>query len=221
MALPLAADEDVDELLREVAVPPDLLEWLQAAALADDDGLDQALRDVPGPGRPGCFLPPTCPQSFCRRAARAAAISRFAMAASLIVAVTVSLGCAMLLSLILNGPLNWQFVTVPPPTPVAPRRLKSLWKPLGGCWPTSLLSQYKSLRSVMVSVQSNWLRWNRQRRWHPANLMESGRMPAGSDPWAMRRDGSPGVLGRQLGWDADPSLPSACPIWFRTDSIGR
>ena len=97
MALPLAGDEDVDELLREVAIPPGLLERLQATALADDDGLDEALRDVPVPED----LVTSCRQHgrryFAHREGRhnmdrVVQINRIAMAASLILAVTLSLG---------------------------------------------------------------------------------------------------------------------------------
>ncbi len=64
---------------------------------------------------------------------RALRISRIAMAASLILAVTLSLGCAMLLSLILNRSeqLAQQQVPVSPPSaPPLPaeNRLETSWR---------------------------------------------------------------------------------------------
>ena len=100
MALPLAEDEDIDELVREVAVPPGLLQWLQAIPLDDDDGLDEALRNVPVPDD----LVASCRHHARRHLARREGrhdldrmvrISRIAMAVSLILAVTLSLGSAM------------------------------------------------------------------------------------------------------------------------------
>ena len=58
-------------------------------------------------------------------------INRIAMAASLILAVTLSLGSAMLLSLILNGPASGATSQRPPLCPVPPRP-KNPWRPPGG-----------------------------------------------------------------------------------------
>ena len=97
--------------VRDVAVPPGLLQRLQAIPLADDDGLDEALRNVPVPDD----LVASCRHHARRHLARREGrqrmdrmlrISRIAMAASLILAVTLSLGSAMLLSLVLNGSGN-------------------------------------------------------------------------------------------------------------------
>ena len=96
--------------MRDVAVPPGLLERLKAIPLADDDGLDEALRDVPVPDD----LVAACRRHARRYFARpfgwarhamdsGLRFSRIAMAASLILAVTLSLGSAMLFTWYLNG----------------------------------------------------------------------------------------------------------------------
>ena len=136
MALPLAEDQDMDELLGGVPLPPGLLERLRAIALADDDGLDEALRNVPVPGEL---------VASCRRHARvhlaqrrhsidrAWQISRIAMLASLIMAVTLSVGSAMLFSWyicrldnLLPVPPDLAKNNSAPPTPVE-KRLESSW----------------------------------------------------------------------------------------------
>ena len=123
MALPLADDEDVDELLREVAVPPGLLKRLRAIALAEDDGLDEALRNVPVPDDLATSCRHHARRDLSRREGRnsmdrTVQIGRIVMAASLILAVTLSLGSAMLLTLVL-APAP-QVVVAPPPRPVVP-----------------------------------------------------------------------------------------------------
>ena len=121
------SDEDVDELVRDVAVPPGLLQWLQAIPLADDDGLDEALRNVPVPDD----LVASCRHHARRHLARREGrhdldrmvrISRIAMAVSLILAVTLSLGSAMLLSWVFNGMGGGQVAekATPPSCPSCP-----------------------------------------------------------------------------------------------------
>ncbi len=133
MVLPLADDEDVDDLACDVAIPPGLLERLQAIALADDDGLDEALRNVPVPND----LVASCRHHARRYLARQpfarSGIDRIAMAASLLLAVTLSLGSAMLFTWYLNRSeeLAGQVPTRPrlttPPTP-AENRLETSWR---------------------------------------------------------------------------------------------
>ena len=144
MALPLAGEEGVDELVRDVAVPAGLLQRLQAIALADDDGLDEALRNVPVPDD----LVTSCHQHVRRYLARlegrhpmdrALRIMRIAMAASLILAVTLSLGSAVLFTVVVDV-LNRQMAAnrprdVEPTAPGHPGGT-SPWKPPGACWPT-------------------------------------------------------------------------------------
>ena len=160
MALPLAGDEDVDELVRDVAVPPGLLERLQAIALTDDDGLDEALRDVPVPED----LVTSCRHHGSRYLARregrhgmdrVVQINRIALAASLILAVTLSLGSAMLLPWILNGFGNGHLVEVDhdplltSPAPAPPEKpLETSWRmladdPAGIAGPPSLAGDDK------------------------------------------------------------------------------
>ena len=127
MALPLASDEDVDELLREVPLPPNLVGQLQATALADDEGLDQALRNVPLPDDLVTSCRNHARRLHTRREGRYGAdralIGRIVVAASLILAVTLSLGSAMLLSLGLNSSFFSQVAKhdpQPAPTPKPP-----------------------------------------------------------------------------------------------------
>ena len=134
LALPLAGDEGIDGLICEVAIPPGLVERLQAVPLADDEGLDEALRDVPLPADLAASCRHYARRHLARHAGRramdrVARISRVAMAASLIVAVTLSLGGAMLLSLVLNGSNDWLPVpqvtqeNLPPGTPAETRSM--------------------------------------------------------------------------------------------------
>ena len=106
LALPYADDAGLDEAVRDVVLPEGLSQRLAAIPLADDEGLDEALRDVP--------VPYELQTSFRRHGHRAGVrgkdrpmdralrISRIAMAMSLIVAVTLSFGSALLLSWLLN-----------------------------------------------------------------------------------------------------------------------
>ena len=135
--VPLAEDEDVDELLRDVAVPPGLLEQLQAIVLADDDGLDEALRDVLVPADLVTSCRHHARRSLVRREGRhsidrVVQISRFTMAASLILAVTLSLGAAMLLSMVLNRSEQLARKIPAPSAPPIPaeNRLETSWRML-------------------------------------------------------------------------------------------
>src|SRR5208282_120102 len=97
MALPLAGDEAVDGLVREVTVPAGLLDRLLTIPLSEDDGLDEALRNVPVPDDLVTSCRHYARRHLARRASgrdRALRINRLAMAASLILAVTLSLGGA-------------------------------------------------------------------------------------------------------------------------------
>jgi Ca-activated chloride channel family protein len=106
LMLPFADDDGLDEAVRDVELPEGFLQRLSAIPLGDDEGLDEALRDVP--------VPYELQTSFRRHAHRAGLhrsdrpmdramrISRIAMALSLIVAVTLSLGSAFLMSWLLN-----------------------------------------------------------------------------------------------------------------------
>ncbi len=106
LALPYADDAGLDEAVREVELPDGLLQRLAAIPLADDEGLDEALRDVP--------VPYELETSFRRHGHRSGVrgkgrpldrtlrISRIALAMSLIVAVSLSFGSALLLSWLLN-----------------------------------------------------------------------------------------------------------------------
>ena len=106
LTLPYADDAGLDEAVRDVELPEGLLLRLAAIPLADDAGLDEALRNVP--------LPRELETSFRRHAHRtgvrrklrpidrALRISRIAMAASLVIAVSLSLGSAFVLSWLIN-----------------------------------------------------------------------------------------------------------------------
>ncbi len=218
MALPLAGSENVggegldgaeiDELLREVALPAGLLQRLQAIPLADDEGLDEALREVP--------LPDDLAASFHharRRSARREGrhsmdrmvrFSRIAMAASLILAVTLSLGSAMLLSLFVNGFGGGQVAQdLPASSPLAPSAPPE--KPLETSW--------RMLAEDAGPVQGPSPAGDFQREIELAEMEPSGVpfrdlapspiMPPGADP-LVRSAG--GVLGSNK-WDNLPELP--------------
>ncbi len=106
MALPFADSAGLDEAVRDVEVPDGLLQRLAAIPLADDDGMDEALRDVPVPRKWESSFRRHMHRMAVRRrnrpANRALRISRIAMAMSLIVAVTLSLGSAFVFSWFIN-----------------------------------------------------------------------------------------------------------------------
>ena len=94
-------DEGLDAALGEVPVPEDLLKRLHQIPLTDDEGLDATLRSVPVPSR--------LMASWRRRAKRQdrlLRLSRVAVAASLVIALTLSYFSAMVLSLAMN---HWSF----------------------------------------------------------------------------------------------------------------
>ncbi len=92
-ALPLIDDEGLDEVIRDISLPHGMLDRLQAIPLADDDGLDEALRNVPVPARLESSW-----QGRRKRRDRARHASRMALAASLFIGITLTLGSAILIS---------------------------------------------------------------------------------------------------------------------------
>ncbi|MGO9114926.1 MAG: VWA domain-containing protein [Thermoguttaceae bacterium] len=215
MALPLAGDDGIDELLRDVAVPPGLSQQLQAAALAEDDALDEALRDVPLPEDlvASCryYARPYLSRLKGRQARdRALRISRIAMAASLILAVTLSLGSAMLLSVALNGSSSQvaKHDPVPPAPPAVDEKpLESSWRMIaddssgpGGSFgpggrPSPLGDDKREIE--LAEIQPSGVLSS-------GDLAESATMPRGFDPMALPA----GVLGyRPNNWDNLPDLP--------------
>jgi len=210
MALPLADDEDVDELLRDVALPPCLLPRLQAVPLTDDDGLDEALRNVSVPDD----LVTSCRHHARRHLARregrhpldrALRISRIAMAASLILAVTLSLGSAVLF-LVLNGlgidlpspQLAQQIPT--PPVPVE-KPLEASWGMLAddspgvGTQPSQPLDYHREIELAQIEPAAGLA---------VRDSLASATLPGGADPLALSVGG---VLGSNS-WDDLPELPT-------------
>lgn len=211
MALPLAGDGDVDELVRDVAVPAGLLQRLQAIPLADDDGLDEALRDVSVPDDLVVACRHHARRYFARRTDRhgmdrVVQINRIAMAASLILAVTLSLGGALLLLWLVNGS-GVQLVKNPPPPIVAPSPRE---KPLE----TSLVmladeSAGLPMRTLQPGDDKREIAWTEN---EPSGVaaspdsIASARLPRGADPLA--RSGGPlPLLGIHNSWDDLPELP--------------
>ncbi len=113
LAAPYADDAGLDAVVCDVELPEGLLKYLAAIPLANDEVLDEALRNVP--------VPTELETSFRRSASRASRhrsgphrklgrinramrINRMAMATSLIVAIALSLGSAVLLSWLINLP---------------------------------------------------------------------------------------------------------------------
>lgn len=211
MALPLAGDGEVDELVREVALPAGLLQRLLAIPLTEDDGLDEALRNVPVPED----LVTSCrhhPRRYLARREgrmdRALRISRIAMALSLILAVTLSLGGAMLLITALNrfgiGPSLPQLVKEnPTPTAPAEKRLEWSWGMLGddasGSGGVSPWQPGDFRREIeLVEVEPLAVRESR-------DAIASATLPRGADPLAVI---SPGVNSSH-NWDNLPELSTS------------
>ena len=210
MALPLAGDEDVDELVRAVAVPPGLLERLQAIALADDDALDEALRAVPVPNDLVSSCRHHAHRQLARREGRQSMdrvlrISRVAAAASLVLAVTLSLSCALLLSLRLNNleQLAIQRTPVAPTTFPAPpeNRLETSWR---------MLAEDPSQSVPGPSQPGDGKREIKLAEIEPSvvpalrDQIASATMPRGADPLAL----SAGALViTSHTWDDLPELP--------------
>jgi Mg-chelatase subunit ChlD len=112
-ALPLVDDDGLDQAVREVEMPRGLLKRLRRIPLADDDGLDAALRNVPVPKR----LTAAWRRRNVKRD-RLVRLSRLVVAASVIVAVSLSFLAAWLTSL--PNPHDMQANPAPAPkTPEA------------------------------------------------------------------------------------------------------
>jgi len=218
MALPLADDEGIDALVREVAVPAGLVERLQALALADDEGLDEALRDVAVPDD----LVASCHQYVRRYIARlngrhptnrSLPIMRIAMAASIIMAVTLSLASAVLFTVIVNR-FSRQEARELPPDPPRTVPLVPVEKPLETSWGVfaddSTQLDYSPELNVAVGHSAASLQPGVSRQeielaeieplaeWASRDL----RLPLGAQPLGQ----SPGVLGMNR-WDDLPELP--------------
>ncbi|MGA2258577.1 MAG: hypothetical protein ABSG53_28260, partial [Thermoguttaceae bacterium] len=221
MALPLADDEGIDELVRDVAVPVGLLQRLQAIALADDDGLDEALRNVPVPDD----LVTSCRHHARRYLARLEGrhpmdrtlrISRIAMAASLILAVTLSLGSTMLLSVIMNGSGRQVVDHGHDPVPHAPhipaeKPLQTSWDVLAddSAGPDKSSGLNKAFEyAVRPSQSDTYTRGIElaeiERLAVPAS--HDLRLPLGADPLNL----ATGALGSNS-WDNLPELPLRVP----------
>ena len=87
----------MDTAIGDVSVPQGLLESLRQIPMADDDGLDAALRDVP--------VPMSLVSTWRRRAERRdrfARLSRMAVAASIVLVLTLSYFSIMIVSLAIN-----------------------------------------------------------------------------------------------------------------------
>jgi Ca-activated chloride channel family protein len=207
MALPLADDEDIDELLRDVPLPLTLAQQLRATALTEDDALDEALRNVPVPGD----LIASCRHSVQpfrarlenRRAKdRGLQITRIAMAASLILAVTLSLASAMLLSMALKGSglqVAKREADAPSPPVVVEKPLETSWR---------MLIDDPLLSGAALSPARDGKREIELADVKPFGTLQLGHlaeatMPRGADPLAV----SAGVMGyRPNSWDDLPEL---------------
>jgi hypothetical protein len=208
VALPLAGDDGIDEIVRDVAIPPRLLKWLEAIPLTEPipdcwAALDEALRNVPVPDD----LVPSC-RHFARRFVsrlkgrpidRVMRISRFAMAASLILAVSLSLGSAMLMSLVINGIGGRLPPTMvakdKPPRPIEEKeRLEASWGMEQGAGsrdqglPAQRQIEFAALDGGEAAVRDQ---------------LALGTLPSGADPWAV--PSSEPVLGNN-NWDKLPDL---------------
>jgi Ca-activated chloride channel homolog len=207
MALPLDGDDSLDELVREVQVPPQLLQWLEAIPLAEDEGLDEALRNIPLPDDlvTSCRYPG---RRFVARLKgrsidRVLRISRFATAAALILAITLSLASAILLKRMIDGNTDQLAVAPPPrqnndqPAPMK-ETLEASWAMLGdGRQNGEPSRQHDSKRHIELAELE------------PASVFESrdqialGMLPAGADPLRMPHLG----VEANFNWDAQPDLP--------------
>jgi Ca-activated chloride channel homolog len=208
MALPVADDDSIDELVREVDVPPDLVQWLQAIPLSEDAGLDEALRNVSVPAS----LVNSCrhPRSAKARSARRRMdylfrMSGFTMAASLILAVSLSLGSAMLLKMIVDHsgdqlPAS-SIVDKDPAPPVKPKTsLESSW---------GMLANDRAREGELAYQRGEAGREVDLADLEPAAAREArdrlnlDTLPGGADPLAL----SAGVLVSPNSWDELPDLP--------------
>jgi Ca-activated chloride channel family protein len=208
MALPLAGDDCLDELVRDVAIPPNLLSWLQAIPLTDDEGLDEALRNVPVPPDlvTSCHYPGRrfAARLKGRRIDRVFRLSRFAMAASLILAISLSLGSAMLIKLVVDsfsGPQPGTFVKREP-VPPAPMKesLEASWGMIAGDGNGDLGQTPQAIdarREIALAELP------------PAAVVESrdqiasAMLPRGADPRQL-----PDAMGSHNNWDTQSDLPT-------------
>lgn len=209
LALPYADDAGLDETVRDVELPQGLLQRLAAIPLADDAGLDEALRNV--------VVPPDLQSSFHRHAHRMRAhrrlhpmdramrISRIAMAASLVIAVSLSLGSAFLLSWLINraseNAMQRPVAQSKPAEPAAKDRpLETSWRMLAEDegQRSEVRDQRTDLRPLaLAEIESATDRARREE-------IASGIMPAGADPLAL----APGnEIASHDSWDSLPELP--------------
>jgi len=218
MCLPLASDEGIDEVVRDVAVPAGLIERLQAIALADDDGLDEALRNVSVPDD----LVASCHQHVRRYIARLEGrhptnrtlrIMRIAMAVSVILAITLSVGSTVLFTVIVNRFGRQEARDFPrdpaPRVPVVPaeKPLETSWRVLAD--DSTILSDFSKLNKAVApaapaSQSSAYAREielaevESTAGWASRDL----RLPLSAEPLAQ----SLGVWGINR-WDELPELP--------------
>jgi Ca-activated chloride channel family protein len=210
LMLPYADDDGLDEAARDVDLPEGLLQRLVAIPMADDDGLDEALRDVP--------VPYELQTSFRRHAHRAGVhrrgrpmdramrISRIAMAMSLIVAVTLSLGSAFFMSWLLNqkvasGP-GPSVATNDRPVPPKEPPLETSWGSLATDDSSGHSVSTKSAASREIDLASLESAADRAAR----EQLALGTMPAGADPLASPAAGKLPVY-HSSSWDDLPELP--------------
>ena len=210
VALPLADEQGIDELLREVPVPPGLLQRLHAIPLADDTGLDEALRGVPVPSglvaschhRGHSYLARLAERHSLDRALR----MRMAMAASLILAVTLSLGCAVLFTIFTNGSGTY-LVKNDQPQPLLPPAAKPLETSWGLADDSPRLDKAPGVfvrpsqpGSPTREIELAAMEPSAERAAH--DLLSSPTLPRRADPLEV----SAGVLVSH-GWDDLPELP--------------
>ncbi len=219
LALPYADDAGLDEAALAVALPEGLLQRLADIPLVDDDGLDEALRDVPVP-----FELETSFRRHGRRAGgrgksrpmdRALRISRIALAMSLIIAVTLSMGSAFLMSWLLNqAGTNRSGTTVAKKQDPAPQMGAPLETSLGSIADDDAGSA--GLDTNKKEALTNDGITNARREIELAPLESAadraaraelvfGTMPAGADPLALAT--AEHELGIHADWDNLPELP--------------
>ena len=208
LALPHADDGGLDEAVREVELPEGLLQRLAAIPLGDDEGLDEALRDVPVPYELETFF-----RRHGRRAGvrgkdrpmdRALRISRIALAMSLIIAVTLSMGSAFLMSWLLNqAGRNGSGTSIAKKQDPAPQMAAPLEASLGSIAdddadkPPEGGTTSARREIDLAPLDSAAERAAREE-------LALGTMPAGADPLALATEHE---LGIHADWDNLPELP--------------
>lgn len=200
-SIPLASDASLDAAVRNVPVSDDFLKQLQTIPLTDDEGLDEALRSVPVPIRLNA--------SWRRRASqrdRFMRFSRLAVAASVVIALTLSYFSTMILSL--TGGHSAVEVAQPnehatPETPAADD---------GSSLTTSLASQPAEEVESPVPLASSpevGLVKIEERRMTPAttDLGKGLNLPSAADPLLLKQDvyGAATLLSNSF--DELPELP--------------